>query len=222
VDGGFKAVVMEVSSHALELRRVAGIAFDVAVFTNISQDHLNFHPDMHHYLRAKGRLFEELGSGGKAATAVVNIDDPTDRAVLPIEAHALDQGDKAPGKAMSYATKYAMLKLLSLETGEADEGRVEAVKPNTAKQVAVDAFEEMPEDEKKFLQETATGIIDVFENDGDLANHVEGLRLETEEKLALWSLLPSKVRTAITKALKADAESKPKRANSERNIAEQA
>jgi UDP-N-acetylmuramoyl-L-alanyl-D-glutamate--2,6-diaminopimelate ligase len=75
VEGGCEAVVMEVSSHALELRRVAGVAFDVAVFTNISQDHLNFHRDMHHYLRAKGRLFEELGSGGKAATAVVNIDD---------------------------------------------------------------------------------------------------------------------------------------------------
>ena len=75
VERGFHAVVMEVSSHALELRRVGGIAFDVAVFTNISQDHLNFHPDMHHYLRAKGRLFEELGSGGKSATAVVNGDD---------------------------------------------------------------------------------------------------------------------------------------------------
>ncbi|MBI4518554.1 MAG: UDP-N-acetylmuramoyl-L-alanyl-D-glutamate--2,6-diaminopimelate ligase [Deltaproteobacteria bacterium] len=75
VDRGATAAVMEVSSHALALRRVAGIAFDVAVFTNLSQDHLNFHPDMHHYLRAKGRLFEELASGGKAATAVVNTDD---------------------------------------------------------------------------------------------------------------------------------------------------
>lgn len=70
------AVVMEVSSHALELRRAAGIDFDVAVFTNLSRDHLNFHPDMHHYVRAKGRLFEELASGGKRGTAVVNVDDP--------------------------------------------------------------------------------------------------------------------------------------------------
>jgi len=75
VDRGYDAVVMEVSSHALELRRVGGIAFDIAVFTNISQDHLNFHRDMHHYLAAKGRLFEELGSGGKPAMAVVNVDD---------------------------------------------------------------------------------------------------------------------------------------------------
>jgi UDP-N-acetylmuramoyl-L-alanyl-D-glutamate--2,6-diaminopimelate ligase len=89
VDRGCHAVVMEVSSHALELRRVGGVAFDVAVFTNISQDHLNFHPDMHHYLRAKGRLFEELGSGGKAATAVVNIDDPRSGHIIAVNSGAL-------------------------------------------------------------------------------------------------------------------------------------
>ncbi len=76
LDQGCRAVVMEVSSHALELRRVAGVAFDVGVFTNLGRDHLNFHPDMHHYRRAKGRLFEELTSGGKDAVAVINLDDP--------------------------------------------------------------------------------------------------------------------------------------------------
>ena len=89
VDRGFQAVVMEVSSHALELRRVGGIAFDVAVFTNISQDHLNFHPDMHHYLHAKGRLFEELGSGGKKATAVVNRDDRAATHIIAVNRGAL-------------------------------------------------------------------------------------------------------------------------------------
>jgi UDP-N-acetylmuramoyl-L-alanyl-D-glutamate--2,6-diaminopimelate ligase len=89
VDGGFKAVVMEVSSHALELRRAAGVAFDIAVFTNISQDHLNFHPDMHHYRRAKGRLFEELASGGKAATAIVNADDASSAYIIGINRGAL-------------------------------------------------------------------------------------------------------------------------------------
>jgi UDP-N-acetylmuramoyl-L-alanyl-D-glutamate--2,6-diaminopimelate ligase len=89
VDRGLRAVVMEVSSHALELRRVAGVAFDIAVFTNISQDHLNFHPDMHHYLRAKGRLFEELGSGGKAATAVVNVDDGASERIIAVNRGAL-------------------------------------------------------------------------------------------------------------------------------------
>jgi UDP-N-acetylmuramoyl-L-alanyl-D-glutamate--2,6-diaminopimelate ligase len=89
VDRGMKAVVMEVSSHALELRRVGGVAFDVAVFTNLSQDHLNFHPDMHHYLRAKGRLFQELGSGGKPATAVVNVDDPSSAHIIEVNRGAL-------------------------------------------------------------------------------------------------------------------------------------
>ena len=89
VDAGCTAAVLEVSSHALELRRVSGIAFDVAVFTNLSRDHLNFHPDMHHYLRAKGRLFEELSSGGKCSTAVVNIDDPSSEYIIAANRGAL-------------------------------------------------------------------------------------------------------------------------------------
>lgn len=55
----------------------------------------------------------------------VNIDEPADLITVPIESHALDTGDKAPGKAASYATKYAMLKLFSIETGENEEGRQE-------------------------------------------------------------------------------------------------
>lgn len=84
VDAGCASLAMEVSSHALELRRVSGVAFDAAVFTNLTQDHLNFHPDMHHYRRAKGRLFEELGSGGKQATAVINLDDPHSDYILAV------------------------------------------------------------------------------------------------------------------------------------------
>lgn len=108
-DGGCTAAVMEVSSHALELRRVGGIAFDVAVFTNLSQDHLNFHPDMHHYVRAKGRLFEELASGGKAATAVVNVDDPASEHILRVNR----------GAALTYAVgnPSACVHAESVETG---------------------------------------------------------------------------------------------------------
>lgn len=53
----------------------------------------------------------------------INIDEPADRHDVIIEAHAIDEGDKAPGKALSYATKYAMLKLFSFETGEDEESR---------------------------------------------------------------------------------------------------
>lgn len=65
----------------------------------------------------------------------VNMDDPTDRIVVEIEAHALDNGDKAPGKAVTYATKAAMLKVLMLETGEDDESRVESSRVITDEQI---------------------------------------------------------------------------------------
>ena len=57
--------------------------------------------------------------------AFVNADMPEERIVSRIESHAIDHGDKAPGKAISYAVKYAMLKLFSLETGEDDESRAD-------------------------------------------------------------------------------------------------
>ncbi|MBJ7520006.1 MAG: UDP-N-acetylmuramoyl-L-alanyl-D-glutamate--2,6-diaminopimelate ligase [Solirubrobacteraceae bacterium] len=73
-DGGDTACVMEVSSHALELRRADAIHWDVAIFTNLTQDHLDFHPTMDAYFAAKRRLFT-----AGAATAVINVDDPYGR-----------------------------------------------------------------------------------------------------------------------------------------------
>jgi UDP-N-acetylmuramoyl-L-alanyl-D-glutamate--2,6-diaminopimelate ligase len=70
LDAGDRACVMEVSSHALALHRTDGIHFATAVFTNLSQDHLDFHSDMEDYFAAKRLLFE-TGPG----EAVVNIDD---------------------------------------------------------------------------------------------------------------------------------------------------
>jgi UDP-N-acetylmuramoyl-L-alanyl-D-glutamate--2,6-diaminopimelate ligase len=76
-DRGVKGVAMEVSSHALALSRVDGLAFDVAVFTNLTQDHLDFHGTLEEYGRAKRRLFEQLAASPKRRrTAVVNGDDP--------------------------------------------------------------------------------------------------------------------------------------------------
>ncbi|MFP4501579.1 MAG: UDP-N-acetylmuramoyl-L-alanyl-D-glutamate--2,6-diaminopimelate ligase [Candidatus Hydrogenedentota bacterium] len=67
-------VVMEASSHALDQDRVAGIAFDVAAFTNLTQDHLDYHADMEAYRRAKLKLFE--GVSGEGRFTVINSDDP--------------------------------------------------------------------------------------------------------------------------------------------------
>ena len=75
VDGGDRACAMEVSSHALELGRVVGIRFACRVFTNLTQDHLDFHDTMHAYFEAKRRLFEEPGN------AVVNVDDEYGRRI---------------------------------------------------------------------------------------------------------------------------------------------
>ncbi len=72
---GCRSAVMEVSSHGLDQQRVAGIAFDAAVFTNLTRDHLDYHKTMEDYFRAKARLFEDLGCGTKPAVASINLDD---------------------------------------------------------------------------------------------------------------------------------------------------
>jgi UDP-N-acetylmuramoyl-L-alanyl-D-glutamate--2,6-diaminopimelate ligase len=74
---------MEVSSHALALHRVDTIDFDVAVFTNLTQDHLDFHRTFEAYRDAKARLFVLLATSGKPRrAAVVNVDDPAGQAML--------------------------------------------------------------------------------------------------------------------------------------------
>ena len=72
LDAGDVACAMEVSSHALDLHRADAIHFAVAIFTNLTQDHLDFHGTMEEYFRAKRSLFVDAGAG----CAVVNIDDP--------------------------------------------------------------------------------------------------------------------------------------------------
>ncbi len=78
-DAGCTHVVMEVSSHALSLHRVDGVTFDVGVFTNLTQDHLDFHKTMEEYCRAKAMLF------ARSKVGAVNVDDPWAKEIL---AHA--------------------------------------------------------------------------------------------------------------------------------------
>ena len=73
VDKKCGACAMEVSSHALSLRRVDGMTFAAAVFTNLTRDHLDFHADMEAYFQAKRRLFDMLPAG---APSLLNVDDP--------------------------------------------------------------------------------------------------------------------------------------------------
>ena len=78
VEAGVAGVAMEVSSHALDQHRVGGVVFDVAAFTNLSQDHLDYHPSMDDYFGAKAGLF----TPAYARAAVVNADDPWGRRLL--------------------------------------------------------------------------------------------------------------------------------------------
>lgn len=82
VDEGVDAVVMEVSSHALALHRVAGVRFDAAVFTNLGRDHLDLHESMEAYFRAKAALFDPALTD----VGITNLDDPYGRLVLDVAA----------------------------------------------------------------------------------------------------------------------------------------
>lgn len=96
VDKGVQTAIMEVSSHALDLGRVRGCDFDVAVFTNLTQDHLDYHKTMDEYRRAKGLLFAQLGGAfhyERPKFAVLNIDDEASEAyVRSTAAHILTYG----------------------------------------------------------------------------------------------------------------------------------
>ena len=93
VDNGCHAAVMEVSSHALALKRVDGLRFAAGVFSNLTRDHLDFHGDMEAYFAAKRRLFELLPAD---APAVVNLDDPRGPALQAIA-----------GRPVTYAMRHA-------------------------------------------------------------------------------------------------------------------
>ena len=79
VEGGCTHCVLEVSSHALAQDRVYGCYFTVAIFTNLSHDHLDYHKTMEEYLLAKQKLFEMLDQN---STAIINVDDPVSASII--------------------------------------------------------------------------------------------------------------------------------------------
>lgn len=100
VQDGVETAVMEVSSHALDLGRVHGCDFDVAVFTNLTQDHLDYHKTMEEYKRAKSLLFAQLGNTydqTRPKFAVLNADDPaSEMFVRSTAAHVITYGIDHP------------------------------------------------------------------------------------------------------------------------------
>jgi UDP-N-acetylmuramoyl-L-alanyl-D-glutamate--2,6-diaminopimelate ligase len=81
---GAGALVMEVSSHAIDQQRVAGISFDAGVFTNVTQDHLDYHGSMENYAAVKRRFFTDIVAAPPGGRAIVNIDDSVGVAIAEV------------------------------------------------------------------------------------------------------------------------------------------
>lgn len=105
--------VMEVSSHALELKRVAALDFDIAIFTNLTQDHLDFHKDMESYCKAKAKLFQGLKD---TAVAISNGDSPyCDRMIADTVANSHTYGVMKEGDDLGHADLLASNVRLGLD-----------------------------------------------------------------------------------------------------------
>src|SRR5262247_2955620 len=126
---GVGGVAMEVSSHALALARVDELTFDVAMFTNLTQDHLDFHGTFEAYRSAKRRLFELLARSPKPRrTAVVNADDPAGPEMtrdLPLNVLTFGLGQHADVRALEHASTLDGIRLVA----DTPRGRVELTSP---------------------------------------------------------------------------------------------
>lgn len=135
---------------------------------------------------------------------VVNADDPNDKFSMEVEAHAIDHGDKAPGKAISYAKKSAVLKLLEIESGEQEEERPEQHKTKEqpqSKSVAREVWDTMTQKQKSTLTDISVMIVD-FLKEGEDQRAFEYYteqkeKLDSDEQVALWSRLDSEQRATI-------------------------
>lgn len=111
-----KAISMEVSSHALDQGRVKHIDFDVAIFTNLTSDHLDYHETVQNYAEAKSKLFLSLG-GKRGATAVINIDSPfagmmiESSRFIPIITYGLEQKGDLSVKEVKFLPSHTELVL---------------------------------------------------------------------------------------------------------------
>lgn len=169
VESGMDYAVMEVSSHALALNRIAGCEFDVGIFTNMTQDHLDFHQTFENYIDAKAELFRSLSREDNkktGKTAVINFDDSTGtvmakHAACPVISYGVNTNAvltanhiavKAAGSSFSVAGPFGSIDLKLNVTGMfniynvlAAIGAVlaEGVKPEVIKQ-ALEGFTSVP------------------------------------------------------------------------------
>lgn len=142
----------------------------------------------------------------------VNIDLPEQKVTVPIEAHALDQGDKAPGKAISYATKYAILKLFSIESGEDEEDRPDVKAAKASIKPLSGVGDNLSKESKFKVMQALSTVIDCLEAGmpAEACAAMKDAEFDVEEKLYLWSELDSKQRSTLKKEMAKITEAKGK------------
>ena len=125
-EAGGDAAVMEASSHALAMDRLWGLQFDVAIFSNLTRDHLDYHKTFEDYFAAKRRLFEGVGKGA-ARAGVTNTDDPYGKQLVGIAAKTLTYGltNGAQIIAKNYEISFNGLKF----TAQTPAGKIEIESP---------------------------------------------------------------------------------------------
>jgi hypothetical protein len=152
----------------------------------------------------------------KYRVSFVNVDNPAETVSVDMSAHALDYGDKAPGKAHSYAIKYAVLKILQLETGEEEEGRdtdrkkiVEEKKSHSPTDGALAA---LPPEQQVKAKRVASSVVDLWADEKPIAAYEQVYESNHEGAviMAVWELLRphSEIRSAI-KRMRAENEKQP-------------
>jgi len=125
-DGGGRHATLEVSSHALSMDRVWGCPFAVAVFTNLTRDHLDFHRTMEQYAAAKYKLFSGTGAGSPIV-AVINTDDPYSKQLLDLAGRTITYGLQ---NGADVSTKKFGLAFSGLEfTAQTPIGKIEVLSP---------------------------------------------------------------------------------------------
>lgn len=124
-DAGVEMAFMEVSSHALDQNRVAGVDFRGAVFSNLTQDHLDYHHDMESYFRAKARLFvDEDGKPFPSRVMAIGVDNPWGAALAAMAPEAITFGLQSPvGRGRYLAGKVLSSTTAGLHLHASFEGR---------------------------------------------------------------------------------------------------
>lgn len=208
VEAGVTHTFIEVSSHGLHRGRLLGCEFDVGVFTNLTQDHLDYHGNLEDYYLAKQTLFTKLlpASSKKDATAVVNLDDPYGRRLvletgsLPVmgyglapdcEIHPTAVTVTAKGISATVSTPSGQMAITSRLTGSFNLMNILAAIavaeklgiPSDAVQKGIEAVDVIPGRLERVLSESGTIFVDYAHTPHALKNVLEALKIIRTDRI---------------------------------------